>query len=319
MTGRTSLDVVIPTYNRKGLLQKTLESFAAAEVPDHLDVSLIVCDNNSTDGTPEVAREAAASSPLPVRYVLATGQGSSSARNAGVLAGTSDLIGFVDDDEEVEPDWLMVIAREFADPSIDFIGGPYLPNWVQPAPDWLPPGFHSVIGAIPPKPRESFATFPGNLMGGNAVLRRSVFDRVGLYATHLGRSNKGLLSDEDAEFLRRMRSAGFHGMYVPDLCIRHYIAPERLTRNYHRRWVYWRAASIGVQDRTEPDPTLAYVGGLQRYRIGQALRGLATAPLLRLRGQKAAAFAQELAAWDLLGFAYGKYLLNVSAMYKGSA
>jgi hypothetical protein len=37
-------------------------------------------------------------------------------------------------------------------------------------------------------------------MGGNAVIRRSVFDHVGLYSTKLGRSGKGFLSDEDAEF-----------------------------------------------------------------------------------------------------------------------
>lgn len=317
VTEPLSLDLVIPTYKRRELLRKTLDSIAHATVPAGLKVRVLVVDNNSNDGTAEMVTRLAPSFPIPLDYLLETKQSSSHTRNAGILASTADLIGFVDDDEEVEPHWFEVVAREFADSEIQFIGGPYLPNWVTPAPDWLPPGYHSAIGAIPPKPRAPIAPgFSGNLMGGNAVLRRSVFDRVGLYSTQLGRSGKGLLSEEDADMLRRIQAAGIHGMYVPDLAIRHYIAPERLTRGYHRRWVYWRGASQGVLDRTSPDRSLAYLLGIPRYRFGQALTGLLTAPLLRLRGRKGEAFARELAAWDLAGFAYGKYLLNVDAMYK---
>ena len=42
----------------------------------------------------------------------------------------------------------------------------------------------------------------------------------------LGRGAKGLLSDEDAEFYRRLRAADIHGMYVPDLAMYHYIPCE---------------------------------------------------------------------------------------------
>ncbi len=316
MNANTTLDVVIPTYNRQSLLRKTLASLAQATVPPGLQVAVIVVDNNSSDGTAEAVREAAAGFPLPLRYVLETRQGSSCTRNAGVTASEADLVGFVDDDEEIEPDWFEVILREFADPAIEFIGGPYLPNWVTPEPDWLPPGYHSVIGAIPPKPRAPFRLGSGgNLMGGNTVMRRSVFARVGLYSPKLGRGSKGLLSEEDADMMRRLLTAGVYGVYVPELAIRHYIAPERLTRGYHRRWVYWRGASQGALDRTDPDTSVAYVLGVQRYRLGQALRGLLAAPVLRLRGRKAEAFSRELAAWDLAGFAYGKFLMNLDAMY----
>ena len=317
MNTPTTLDVVLPTYNRKHLLQKAIASFAQASVPADLAVSLVVVDNNSTDGTAGAVEALRANSPLPIRYIHEPKQGSSCTRNAGIAASQANLIGFVDDDEEIEPNWLEVVAREFTDPAIEFIGGPYLPNWVSAVPDWLPPGYHSVIGAIPPKPRAVFNDgFRGNLMGGNAVLRRSVFDRVGLYDAKLGRGSKGLLSEEDADMLRRILAAGIRGMYVPDLAIRHYIAPERLTRHYHRRWVYWRGASQGVLDRTAPDRSVAYLFGIQRYRFAQALRGLAAAPMLRLRGHKAEAFSRELAAWDLAGFAYGKFLLNVDSMYR---
>lgn len=310
------LDVVIPTYKREVLLRKTLDSFANATVPQGLQVSIIVVDNNSNDGTAAMVQGMQPTYPLPLRYILETKQGSSQSRNAGINASNADLLGFIDDDEEVESEWFKVIAREFADPAVQFIGGPCEANWVTPKPDWLPKGYHSVISAIPAKPRGPFGPdFPGVLMGGNCVFRRDVFNRIGLYSTQLGRSGKGLLSEEDADLQRRLQDAGVYGLHVPDLVIRHYIFPERLTRSYHRRWVYWRGASQGVRDRTHPDAKLSYLFGIQRYRFGQAIRAIFSAPLLLLRGNKAEAFRSELPIWDLMGFIYGKYFLRVEKMY----
>ncbi len=314
-----TLDVVLPTYKRAVLLRKALQSLLRAPVPEGLSVSVIVVDNNSGDDTEALVREIAATAKLPVRYVLERKQGLSNARNGGVAASTADLVGFIDDDEQVESHWFTVVAREFADPALDFIGGPYLADWVCPVPDWLPPGFHSVIGAIPPKPRAPFKEASGaNLMGGNAVMRRKVFDQVGLYAPHLGRSSKGLLSEEDAEFYRRLQKAQLRGIYVPDLTILHYIAPNRLTRTYHRRWVYWRGISQGLADRDHRE-NVPYLLGAPRYKLGRAFRALLSWPLRFLRRNKAQAFAEELAIWDLAGFLYGKYRFRASDFYADSA
>jgi glycosyltransferase involved in cell wall biosynthesis len=284
-------------------------------VPDGLEVTILVVDNNSVDDTAEAVGEMQKDATLPVRYVRETKQGLSHSRNGGIAAGTADLIGFIDDDEEIEENWYRVVAREFADPATEFIGGPYLGNWVSPEPDWLPPAYHAVIGVIPPKPRTVFSKeFGANLMGGNAVVRRSVFARIGAYSPRLGRSGKGLLSEEDAEFFRRLDAAKIRGIYVPDLAIYHYIAPERLTRRYHRRWAYWRAVSQGVLDRELPEP-VKYIFGVPRHRVGRAIGGLLAWPGHRLRGDKGKAFADELAVWDLAGFAYGKHLIQIEGYY----
>ena len=314
------LDVVVPTYNRRDLLGRTLASLSAATLPPNLTVAVIVVDNNSVDDTETVVRDFAAQSLVPVHYVRETRQGLSHARNAGIAAGDGELIGFIDDDEEIEAHWYEVVAREFADPATEFIGGPYLANWVSPTPDWLPPGYHAAIGAIPPKPRSPFAPeFGANLMGGNAVIRRGVFDRIGGYSTRLGRSGTGLLSEEDAEFLRRLYASGVRGVYVPDLTILHYIDPKRLTRSYHRRWCYWRGVSQGVLARETQEP-VAHLFGVPRHLFGRALRGLVAIPKLRFTSHgKASAFASELASWDLLGFLYGRHWINIDKLYADKA
>lgn len=311
-----NLDVVVPTYNRSQLLRRTISSLLQASVPEGLDVTIIIVDNNSKDDTEQVVRAIPQPADRCLVYIRETNQGLSHARNGGIRAGTGDIIGFIDDDEEIGEDWYRVAAREFSDDATDFIGGPYLANWAAPAPSWLPPGYHAVIGVIDPKPRAPFGgNFTGNLMGGNAVIRRRVFDRVGLYSPKLGRSGKGLLSDEDAEFYRRLRDADIRGMYVPDLCIYHYIPPERLTRKYHRSWCYWRGVSQGYADRETKEP-VPYTLGVPRYKIGRALKGLVAIPRYLVASNGAAqAFAGELALWDLFGFIHGKHFINMERYY----
>jgi glycosyltransferase involved in cell wall biosynthesis len=310
------LDVVVPTYNRSALLRRTIASLLQAPIPAGLDVTILIVDNNSKDDTEQVVREIQSHATRPIVYVRETNQGLSNARNGGIRAGAGEIIGFIDDDEEIHQDWYNVVAREFADHTTQFIGGPYLANWAAPAPAWLPLGYRAAIGVIDPKPRSPFgATFQGNLMGGNAVVRRSAFDRVGLYSPNLGRSGKVLLSEEDAEFYRRLRNADLHGMYVPDLIIYHHIPAERLTRRYHRSWCYWRGVSQGIADKDLKEPVL-YVLGVPLYRIGRAIKSMALLPKHFLSSKGAGqAFADELATWDLLGFIHGRYFIRIERYY----
>ena len=310
------LDVIVPTYNRSQLLRRTISSLLQAPIPAGLDVTIIIINNNSKDDTESVVLEIQSTSTRPLVYLKETKQGLSHSRNAGICAGTGDIIGIIDDDEEIHEDWFNVIMREFADQATDFIGGPYLPNWAAAVPAWLPPGYHGVIGASPARARSSFGgTFPGGLLGGNAAIRRSAFDRVGLYSTKLGRSGKGLLSCEDSDLFSRLLSAGFQGVYVPDFIIYHHIPADRLTRKYHRRWCFWTGVSDGISDR-DKKATTGCILGIPRYKIGHALRGLASLPRhLFFTNEMGEAFADELASWLLLGFIYGKYFVRIEKFY----
>lgn len=309
------LDVVVPTYNRSQLLRRTIDSLLRATIPVGMEVTILVADNNSNDNTEQVVREIQEQTERSIYYITATRQGSSNSRNAGIAAGNGDLIGFVDDDEEVNPDWYEVVGREFANENTRFIGGPYLANCCVPMPDWLPDGYNAVIGVVHPKPRSVFSpSFPGILMSGNAVIRREVFNCIGNYSAKLGRTEKGLLSEEDAEFYRRLLAANIVGYHVPDLIIHHHIPQERLTKAYHRRWCYWRGVSQGVLDR-ELQQSVTYMVGVPRHLIGRALKGMVLYPVNRLEHGAAKAFADELAIWDLLGFLYGKHFIRIERFY----
>jgi hypothetical protein len=217
----------------------------------------------------------------------------------------------IDDDEEVARDWLLTIAAAFEDPATDFIGGPYVPRWGGERPAWLSKAYGSVIGwAESGQATKQFGPgFEAMLMGGNAVIRRSVLDRVGPYSVDLGRTPGGrLLSCEDEDMFMRLLSMGARGFYRPDLIIHHYVPPERLTKRYFRRWCFWRGVSQGVLDRRRPAP-VPYLLGVPRYMIGSAVRGTIDAPRAVFgRREPARTFKNELAWWDLVGFFYGKHV-----------
>ncbi|MBI1761697.1 MAG: glycosyltransferase family 2 protein, partial [Acidobacteria bacterium] len=225
--GSLTLDVIIPTYNRAALLLRTLESLLVAQQPPGLSVQITVVDNNSSDTTRQVVasyQARFAHAQLRLHYLFEAQQGRSHALNHGIAATAGTLIGLIDDDEEVAADWFDCVCAVFQRPEVDFIGGPCKPRWSQAAPGWLPPGYGAVLGLV--EAGETVQRFghdySGMLMGGNAVIRRAVLQRVGLYAPHLGRGSRDLLAGEDQDMSDRLLAAGARGEYRPDLVIHHY-------------------------------------------------------------------------------------------------
>ena len=303
------LDIIVPTYNRAHLLKLTLQSLLAAEVPAGLSVQVTVVDNNSTDQTQQTV---SAFHPLfagKLNYLFEPKQGRSSALNAGIAATDGDLVGMVDDDEEIDISWYVCVYKAFCDEDIDFIGGPCVPRWGGQPPSWLPTNNSGVIGSIGGFPHPFvYGSNEAMLMGGNAVLTRSILRKVGFYSTDLGRQGSRALADEDTEMYIRLLAAGASGMYLPDLIIYHYIHPERLTKRYFRRWHFWRGVSSGVLDRRHPKD-IAYLFGIPRYLFGGALRAFLRVlrTTLIMHTDPAQRFSDELKVWDVAGFFYGKH------------
>ena len=311
-----SLDVVIPTYNRRTLLEKTLLSLKSAIKPPGLEVQIIVVDNNSTDDTRDFMADCERTLGISARYVFERRQGRSSALNAGIAAGNGELVGMIDDDEEVGESWYQSAASAFRETGVDFIGGPYLPNWEIPPPEWLPSSYLGVIGWIDggPEVAEYGDSFPGILMGGNAVLKRSLLEKVGPYNASLSRTGTRLLAGEDEDMYSRLLKAGARGLYLPDLIIYHHIPAARLTKSYFRRWCFWRGVSRGLLDR-ESRSQAAYLAGVPQWLYGQAVRGMVnkTKAAILAKSNAPAAFSGELAVWDLAGFFYGRHFYKAIA------
>jgi glycosyltransferase involved in cell wall biosynthesis len=109
------VSIVIPVYNEADHLAACLEAIAAQTQPVH---EVIVVDNNSTDGSDDVAQ----------RYAFVTllredKQGVVHARNTGFNAARGEIIGRIDADTLLPSYWVQSLAEIFADSSVSAVSG----------------------------------------------------------------------------------------------------------------------------------------------------------------------------------------------------
>ncbi len=99
MSSHLRVSVIIPTYNRRELVQRAIQS-ALAQTFRPLEI--LVVDDGSTDGTAELV----GSLPDPVHLWQQSNQGLAAARNAGIRRSRGDLIALLDSDDQWTPDKL---------------------------------------------------------------------------------------------------------------------------------------------------------------------------------------------------------------------
>ncbi len=303
--------IIIPTYNRAGELRETIRSIAKLTVAG--DWELLVVDNKSPDHTRAVVEQESVSFPAPLRYFYEPEQGRYAALNTGIRAATGNIIATTDDDARVEPDWLTRAAAGLDALGCDYVGGKVLPIWPANAvrPAWLPhrPGRHWAVLALQDhgdRPLEFGVNGLPWPLGINTATRREAFERTDLFDNRLGRKAGTLRNQAQREWHLRARAAGLRGFYVPEMIVHHVIEPERLEKQYFRRWYYWHGISrailftkLGV-DMDAPDSSrldfskVPQIAGVPRYMYRTLAGHVKDLVLARLRGDAVAAFEHEL-------------------------
>lgn len=111
------MSVIIPTYNRAGLIGRSLQSVLNQT---HQDIEVIVVDDASQDDTEQQVR---AFSDDRIRYVRHDGtRGPSATRNTGIKNARCDYVAFLDSDDQWLPEKLERQLVEFTlDQEIGFV------------------------------------------------------------------------------------------------------------------------------------------------------------------------------------------------------
>lgn len=110
-----SVSVVIPCFNEEEGIAHVLRG-----MPDYVDETIVV-DNNSTDGTAEVAQA------LGARVIFERRKGYGSAYLAGLPAATGDIIATVDGDGTYPSDAIAPLIDELLAGGLDFISASRFP------------------------------------------------------------------------------------------------------------------------------------------------------------------------------------------------
>ncbi len=105
------VSVVIPTYNRRSILEKCLLALEQQALPSEVEAyEVIVVDDGSTDGTPTWLKDEVSRFPH-VRMVEQEHGGPAEGRNRGVDHARGDVIVFIDSDLVVTESFLACHAR----------------------------------------------------------------------------------------------------------------------------------------------------------------------------------------------------------------
>ena len=239
-----AISAIVCVYNRRDTLPDCLAALARQSL-DAARGEVIVVDNNSTDGSREIA-EAFAARHRQFRVVREEKQGLAAARNRGMREARSPIAAFTDDDAIPADDWLeRLLARfETLDESVVAVGGELDPVWETPRPDWLTGDklHHALSVSLGWSRYARYLAGTEWLCEANSAYRIAPVQERGGFPESLGRIGNNLLSGENAinELLLR---DGLRFFFDPEIRVKHQIARGRLTKDWFRRRFFWQGVT----------------------------------------------------------------------------
>lgn len=209
------ISIIIPVFNDRQGLKDTLDSLLSQR-PSRQDFEIIVADNGSSDGTWELALEAAARSPELVKAVReAEVQSSYAARNLGIQVSGGDILCFIDADMIAPADYVEKVRARFEETDVD-----YLACHVELLEDssTLASLYNCATGFPIQRYLERGRYAPTCCV----CARRQVIEELGAF-------DERLESSGDMEFGQRVYDAGYKQVFAPEIVLSH--PPRRRFRS----------------------------------------------------------------------------------------
>jgi glycosyltransferase involved in cell wall biosynthesis len=216
MTPRVS--VVIPTRNRRKLLERAL---ASVDLQSFRDFEVLVVDDGSEDDTAVWVREM-----WPSVSLVEMGRpcGAAAARNRGVERARGDLIAFLDDDDTWRPSYLeMQVANFYGHPETDLCTTGHIE--IDPSGRISWPDLRPLCRYVEPL-AHLLAECPIHTLS-LVCCRRSVFRRLGGF-------DESLSIVHDLDLYLRLVASGRKTTHYPPALVERAIPGGLVTR--HRLW-----------------------------------------------------------------------------------
>ena len=215
--------MVVVTWNRRDLLRSCLQSLTRQQLKQPFEV--VVVDNGSDDGSPEMALREFASEPAFRLKLIRNpdNRGFCAANNQGFAASNSELVALLNNDAEAEPDWLHGLAGAFE--SRREIGMAASKILVYEDPRRIDKAGHLIYPDGQNRGRGSGEIDRGQFDrveevlwpdGCAAMYRREMLDQIG------GFDEDFFAYADDAELGLRARIAGWKCLYIPSAVVRHH-------------------------------------------------------------------------------------------------
>ncbi len=230
MTARVS--VIILNWNGRHFLERCLQSLLAQTFQDF---EVVLVDNGSEDGSVPFLKK-----HYPQVRLIANqeNQGFAAANNQAVRATDSEFVATLNNDTEVEPNWLEELVRA-ADTADNRTGAyaskmlfTYRPGMIQSAGialdragiawDWR--------GGEEDDPTEQEIVEVFGASAGAALYRRSMLEEIGLF------DEVFFAYLEDVDLAWRAQWAGWKALFVPTARVLHFHSGTGKEGSYFKNW-----------------------------------------------------------------------------------
>lgn len=181
------ISIIIPTLNRYHYLKDILKDL---EAQTYTNFEVVVCDQSD-----EFDQSIYQGRKLQLKVIRQQEKALWLARNQCIKAAKGDYIAFSEDDVRVEPNWLVQHLRCMDGFGVDISAGVFYPE-----------------GSEIPSDRSSYH-WADQFATGNALIKRSVFEKTGLFDRQFERMRSG-----DGEFGARCYLNGFLSVSNPFAC-----------------------------------------------------------------------------------------------------
>lgn len=240
--------IIVPTYNRRNVLSRTLATVLAQDFPSN-EYEVIVVVDGSSDGTTEMLR--GFQPRCGFRVLEQPNRGQAAARNLGLKAARGEFVINLDDDIVCEPSLLREHLREqsLADNLVVF--GPVLLHPDSPpglAADFWREGFDRFLERLKSEHDRGQTSDFWIAASGPTTPNCSIPRK--LLATCGGFDETMQYRYEDAELGIRLWEAGARFRFHPDVVVQHIYVKS--ARDLVQMDVRWSARSIVLLSRKHP-------------------------------------------------------------------
>lgn len=259
---------VICTYNRYDVLSRAIESLQKQTLPAN-EFDIWVIDNSPQSPQRQASSDKWGKTP-GLTYATVDRPGLSNARNLAAQHAAGEYIVFLDDDAVAVPALLAEYKKAFEQLGAEcaVIGGKVVPDYAIPKPAWLDDRLLTYLSLCNFGDTTRLLTGSDEPVGANVAFRKSALLQSGGFNPALGRTGAeahSLISSEESDCLRRIKSLGHSIGYAPSAEASHSIPASRLTHAWFRKRSAWQATSDQMLYTLNDNAVAVFKNAIEHY------------------------------------------------------
>ncbi|MBU0529219.1 glycosyltransferase family 2 protein [bacterium] len=112
-----TLSIVVPCYNVEHVIERCIKALLEQDYPKE-KISIIIIDDKSTDNTGQIIQRYQKNEQVKIIKHFKN-RGLAAARNSGIKASKSQIVGFLDSDMVVKKNWAKVMISELSNNGVE--------------------------------------------------------------------------------------------------------------------------------------------------------------------------------------------------------